>query len=79
VLESLVLSQNEGSYHLRISSPTLRSFGVSDDREELWDLERLKEVVIEDAPLLERFFIRHLEEGDVHDGLSVRISGAPKL
>jgi len=59
VLESLVLSQNEGFYHLRISSPTLRSFGVSDDREELWDLERLKEVVIEDAPLLERFFIRH--------------------
>ena len=79
VLESLVLRQNEGFYHLRISSPTLRSFGVSDDREELWDLERLKEVVIEDAPLLERFFIRHLEEGDGHDGLSVRISRAPKL
>jgi hypothetical protein len=78
VLESLVLSQNEGFHRLRISSPTLSSLGVSDDREELWDLERLKEVVIEDAPLLERFFIRHSEEGD-GDGLSIRISGAPNL
>ncbi|RLN36462.1 hypothetical protein C2845_PM03G25310 [Panicum miliaceum] len=69
VLESLVLSQNEGFHRLRIRSPTLRSLGVSDDREKLWDLERLKEVVVEDAPLLERFFIRHSEEGD-GDGLS---------
>ncbi|TVU39655.1 hypothetical protein EJB05_13086, partial [Eragrostis curvula] len=74
VLESLVLSQNEGFHCLRINSPTLRSFGVSADCEELMQTERLKQVIIEEAPLLERFVIRHPE-----DGLLVRISGAPKL
>jgi len=58
VLDSLVLSANMGFGRLQISSPTLRSFGVSDNRLELWDPERLKEVIIEDAPLLQKFFIR---------------------
>ncbi|KAJ1288899.1 hypothetical protein BS78_02G123500, partial [Paspalum vaginatum] len=80
VLESLALSQNDGFRCLRISSPTLRSVGVTDDREELWALQRLRQVIVEDAPLLERFFIRHSDEDDDGDGrLSVRISGAPKL
>ncbi|KAK3128993.1 hypothetical protein QOZ80_6BG0469680 [Eleusine coracana subsp. coracana] len=75
VLESLVLSQNEGFHCLRISSPTLRSFAVSADCEELMETDRLKQVIVEDALLLERFIIRHPEE----DGLLVRISGTPKL
>jgi hypothetical protein len=36
--------------------------------------QRLEQVIIEDAPLLQRLFLRHAE-----DGLSVRVSGAPKL
>ena len=78
VLESLALSENVGYGRLQISSPTLRSFGVSDNRLELWDPERLKEVIIEDSPLLQRFFIR-VQHHSEREGLSVRISGAPKL
>jgi len=78
VLVSLVLSQNVGFRRLQISSPNLRSFAVSDDRLDLWDPERLKEVIIEDAPLLQRFFTR-FEIFSESEGLSVRISGAPKL
>jgi hypothetical protein len=74
VLESLVLSQNEGFHCLRINSPTLRSFGVSVDCEELMETDRLQLVIIEEAPLLERFVIRHPQ-----DGLLVRISRVPKL
>ncbi|TVU10063.1 hypothetical protein EJB05_43570, partial [Eragrostis curvula] len=77
VLESLVLSQNEGFHCLRISSPTLRSFAVSSDCEELMQTERLKQVIVKDAPLLERFAILHLEGQE--DDLLVRISGTPKL
>ena len=67
-----------GFRRLQISSPNLRSFAVSDDRLDLWDPERLKEVIIEDAPLLQRFFTR-FEIFSESEGLSVRISGAPKL
>ncbi|WVZ62719.1 hypothetical protein U9M48_012430 [Paspalum notatum var. saurae] len=76
VLESLVLSQSDDFRCLRISSPTLRSFGVSDDLVAGWALQRLKQVIVEDAPLLEMVFIRHWE---YRDGISVRISGAPRL
>ncbi|TVU39652.1 hypothetical protein EJB05_13083 [Eragrostis curvula] len=74
VLESLVLSQNEGSRCIRINSATLINFGVSVDREEPQAGTRLEQVVIEDAPLLERLLIRHPDEG-----LLVKVSGAPKL
>jgi len=70
VLESLALSENVGYGRLQISSPTLRSFGVSDNRLELWDPERLKEVIIEDSPLLQRFFIR-VQHHSEREGLSV--------
>jgi len=78
VLESLALSKNVGCGRLKISSPTLRSFGVSDNRIKLWDPERLKEVIIEDVPLLQKFFIR-VQHYSEREGLSVQISGAPKL
>ncbi|KAL6856215.1 hypothetical protein ACP4OV_019017 [Aristida adscensionis] len=75
VLESLVLSQNEGFRCVRINSSTLRSFGVSVDCEELYEVPtRLEQVVVEDAPLLERLLIR-----DQGNKLSVRAPGAPKL
>jgi hypothetical protein len=38
------------------------------------ETDRLEQVIIEEAPLLERFIIQHPE-----DGLLVRISRAPKL
>nr|CAB3482155.1 unnamed protein product [Digitaria exilis] len=51
-LQSLVLKCNAGYSHLRISSRTLRSLGVS-----VIDGHKFKgEIVIEDAPLLERLF-----------------------
>ncbi|XP_066353787.1 uncharacterized protein [Miscanthus floridulus] len=57
-LQSLVLHKNEGYGRLVIRSPTLRSLGVSDGAE----------VVVEDAPMLERLIPREL-------WLGVRIQG----
>ncbi|CAL5066000.1 unnamed protein product [Urochloa decumbens] len=72
VLESLVLLRNIGCRRLRISSPTLRGFGVADDFYE--EEGRLEEVVIEDAPVLER-----LLPCSVWNSLAIRIVQAPKL
>jgi hypothetical protein len=70
-LQSLVLQCNVGCRHLRISSPTLRSLGISDGyRQE----GKLEEVIVEDAPLLERL----IPDGLMY-GLKIRVVQAPKL
>ncbi|KAF8690697.1 hypothetical protein HU200_041072 [Digitaria exilis] len=73
VLESLVLDGNIGYRCLRISSATLRSLGVSD----AWNYKevRLEQVIIEDAPQLERLVPRPPK----CDDLEIRIVKAPKL
>ncbi|KAF8669985.1 hypothetical protein HU200_051170 [Digitaria exilis] len=69
-LQSLVLQCNAGYSHLRISSQTLRSLGVS-----VIDGHKFKgEVVIEDAPLLERLF----QDGPAYRD-KIRVIKAPKL
>ncbi|XP_047055265.1 FBD-associated F-box protein At4g13985-like [Lolium rigidum] len=81
VLESLVLSELDvlnlseldGVRGVRINSSTLRRLGVSSG----WIYEpeqTLQEVIVEDAPLLEKLFLSGLD-GD----LSVRVLCAPKL
>ncbi|OEL38300.1 hypothetical protein BAE44_0000684 [Dichanthelium oligosanthes] len=72
VLQSLVLHYNIGYRRLRISSSTLRCLGVTDghkDRE-----GRFEEVVVEDAPVLERI----IPDGLMYD-LKIRVVHAPKL
>ncbi|OEL12668.1 hypothetical protein BAE44_0026315 [Dichanthelium oligosanthes] len=64
VLESLLLCCNVGHRRLRIRSPTLRSLGVSNG----------EELIIEDAPLLERLFPRN-----VRYPIVIRVLHAPKL
>ncbi|CAN6171668.1 unnamed protein product [Urochloa humidicola] len=73
ILESLVLDWNIGYRRLRISSATLRSLGVSD----AWNYKvgNLEEVIIEDAPQLERIIPRPPKRDD----LVIRIIHAPKL
>ncbi|CAL5010129.1 unnamed protein product [Urochloa decumbens] len=53
VLRSLVLKDNAGHRRLRLRSPTLRSLSVSDNGAGVQG-GNLEEVIIEDAPLLER-------------------------
>ncbi|XP_051199067.1 putative F-box/FBD/LRR-repeat protein At1g78840 [Lolium perenne] len=73
VLESLVLSELDGVRAVRINSSTLRSLGVSsgwrDEPEEV-----LQQVIVEDAPLLEKLFLSGLD-----DHLSIHVLCAPKL
>nr|CAB3456319.1 unnamed protein product [Digitaria exilis] len=73
ILESLVLDGNIGYRRLRISSATLRSLGVSD----AWNYKevRLEQVIIEDAPQLERLVPRPPK----CDDLEIRIVKAPRL
>ncbi|CAL5091925.1 unnamed protein product [Urochloa decumbens] len=52
VLESLLLLNNQGPTRVKIASPSLRSIGVGSSLKE-GDL-RLQELVVEDAPCLER-------------------------
>ncbi|GJN29122.1 hypothetical protein PR202_gb17315 [Eleusine coracana subsp. coracana] len=63
VLECLQLNRSTGFDCLRIKSPSLRSIGIS-----------CVELIIEDAPLLER-----LLQFDPHNGLPVSVISAPKL
>ncbi|XP_048546021.1 putative F-box/LRR-repeat protein At5g02700 [Triticum urartu] len=72
VLESLVLSGLEGACGFRINSSTLRRLGVSSGFG--WTDELLREVIVEDAPVLEKLFLC----GRDHN-LSVRVLYAPKL
>jgi hypothetical protein len=73
VLESLVLSELDGVSGVRISSSTLRSLGVSSgfghEPEQL-----LEQVIVEDAPNLEKFFLDGAEYC-----LSICVVWAPKL
>ncbi|CAO2038818.1 unnamed protein product [Urochloa humidicola] len=74
VLQSLVLQGNAGYRHLRISFPTLRSLGMWASTSNEGMLEQL---TIEDAPLLERFFMDGITFGTF--GQQTRIMQAPKL
>uniref|UniRef100_A0A0D3HVM5 Uncharacterized protein n=1 Tax=Oryza barthii TaxID=65489 RepID=A0A0D3HVM5_9ORYZ len=73
VLESLVLDANRGCSRLHISSLTLQSLGVSDTYFSVEGM--LEEVIIEDAPLLERLTPPVIW----HEGFVIRVIQAPKL
>ncbi|OEL36684.1 hypothetical protein BAE44_0002297 [Dichanthelium oligosanthes] len=77
VLESLLLEGNVGVGRLRINSPTLRSIGfnVSRYRARVENLILLQELIIEDAPCLERL----LSLSPTNGPESIRIMRAPKL
>jgi hypothetical protein len=76
-LESLLLDQNVGVSSLRISSPTLRSIGFC----ALWNWQvvagvvNVQEMVIEDAPCLERLLPLNPDYGPA----TIRVIRAPKL
>ena len=71
VLESLVLDGNIGCHRLQISSLNLRSLGVSVG---VVLGEKLQELIVEDAPLLETF----IPQPPTY-GLVIRVIHAPKL
>uniref|UniRef100_A0A0A9DC98 FBD domain-containing protein n=1 Tax=Arundo donax TaxID=35708 RepID=A0A0A9DC98_ARUDO len=77
VLESLLLQANVGIACLRISSPTLRSIGLSVTP--YWGRAQnaimLQELVIEDAPCLERLLPLSPDSGPA----TIRVIRAPKL
>uniref|UniRef100_A0ACD5T8M7 Uncharacterized protein n=1 Tax=Avena sativa TaxID=4498 RepID=A0ACD5T8M7_AVESA len=64
-LECLLLRTIHGVFHLRINSPTLRSIGVH---------SFIRELIIEDAPSLERLL--HLQ---MHMEMQISVISAPKL
>ncbi|EMS45104.1 hypothetical protein TRIUR3_29706 [Triticum urartu] len=72
-LESLVLSELDGVRGVRVNSSTLRRLGVWSGWPNEPD-ELLQEVIVEDAPLLEKLFLSGLD-----CDLSVRVLCAPKL
>ncbi|KAL6611252.1 hypothetical protein ACP70R_039180 [Stipagrostis hirtigluma subsp. patula] len=75
VLESLLLSRNVGIARIRIRSQTLRSIGFSP----AWDIQAsavmFQELVIEDAPNLQRLLPLDPELGPAN----IRVLQAPKL
>uniref|UniRef100_A0A0E0FD67 Uncharacterized protein n=1 Tax=Oryza meridionalis TaxID=40149 RepID=A0A0E0FD67_9ORYZ len=73
VLESLVMDANRGCHRLRISSLTLRSLGVLDACSYVEG--KLEEVIIENAPLLERLTPPCIR----NEGFVIRVTQAPKL
>jgi hypothetical protein len=76
-LESLLLDQNVGVSRLRISSPTLRSVGfcASWNRQVVAGIVNVQEMVIEDAPCLERLLPLNPDYGPA----TIRVISAPKL
>ncbi|CAO2176474.1 unnamed protein product [Urochloa humidicola] len=79
VLQSLVLHHNIGYRHIRITSLTLRSLGITDGhirdtQSQECQENRFEEVVIEHAPLLER-----LSPHDIIYHIKIRVIHAPKL
>ncbi|XP_047050802.1 F-box/LRR-repeat protein At3g26922-like [Lolium rigidum] len=72
-LECLLIHSTSGVRCIRINSLTLRSFGVCVGPQ-LTDELQLEELIIEDAPSLER-----LHRLDLFDGLHVSLTSAPKL
>ncbi|CAM0948901.1 unnamed protein product [Alopecurus aequalis] len=74
-LESLMLINNFGISHLRVSFQTLKSLGLSADRWIGKGAVNLHELVIEDAPCLERLLPLVPEKAPA----TIRIISAPKL
>ncbi|KAK1665897.1 hypothetical protein QYE76_054056 [Lolium multiflorum] len=76
-LESLLLDQNVGVSTLRISSPTLRSIGFCAlwNRHVVAGIVNVQEMVIEDAPCLERLLPLNPDYGPA----TIRVIRAPKL
>jgi hypothetical protein len=79
VLQSLVLHHNIGYRNLRISSPMLRSLGITDGhirdtRSQKCQATRFEEVVIEHALLLER-----LSPHDIMYHMKIRVIHDPNL
>jgi hypothetical protein len=75
-LESLLLEMNLGVGCLRVSSLTLRSIGFLAPWEKQYDdIEDVNELVIEDAPCLERLLPLNLKKGSA----IIRVISAPKL
>jgi len=76
VLDILLLERIAGFARLRISSPTLRSIGFSGPWEgEGSEATKFQELVVEDAPRLERLLPLHPDRGPA----TVRVMRAPKL
>lgn len=73
-LESLLLQHNIGIVRLRISSSTLRSIGFSGTYKGK-DAAIFQELVIEDAPCLERLLPLHPDDGP----RTIQVIRAPKL
>ncbi|PNT75555.1 hypothetical protein BRADI_1g34533v3 [Brachypodium distachyon] len=73
VIDSLVLSELDGVRGVRINSSTLRRLGVSSGFVHGPE-EVLQQVIIEDAPLLEKLFLSGLDSD-----LSISLVCAPKL
>uniref|UniRef100_A0A0E0RIP2 Uncharacterized protein n=1 Tax=Oryza rufipogon TaxID=4529 RepID=A0A0E0RIP2_ORYRU len=73
VLESLVMDANRGCHRLRISSLTLQSLGVSDACSYVEG--KLEEVIIENAPLLERLTPPCIR----NEGFVIWVTQAPKM
>ncbi|CAN6225666.1 unnamed protein product [Urochloa humidicola] len=82
VLRTLVLDDCTGFASVRISSPTITSFAVSNVQSRLPELEedatgRLRLVVIEDAPLLEKLV--PFREVVTEESFELRVMNAPRL
>lgn len=79
-LESLLLQECTGFYRVRITSRTLRSIGMYTRASESFGdyIVRGQELIIEDAPCLERLFpLSRIDGGGMY--LNVRWISAPKL
>ncbi|KAG0542662.1 hypothetical protein BDA96_02G124200 [Sorghum bicolor] len=82
VLESLSLDKNVGVGCLRINSPTLRSIGIRDYcySRVVENRIKLRDLIIEDAPCLERLLPLYRGDPWGVDGLiTIRVVRAPKL
>ncbi|XP_025801666.1 F-box protein At5g03100-like [Panicum hallii] len=71
-LQRLLLTYNDGCSRVRIASPTLRSIDVGRGVGDL----RLQQLIIEDAPCLERF---HHHKAMSHHKMDICVMSAPKL
>jgi hypothetical protein len=77
-LESLLLEMNVGTGRLHLSSPTLRRIGFLSPWEKQQchdDVDDVNEIVVEDAPCLDRFLPLNQKKGSA----IIRIISAPKL
>ncbi|XP_073355610.1 uncharacterized protein [Aegilops tauschii subsp. strangulata] len=75
-LESLLLEENVGIACMRISSPTIRSIDLYTPRDKK---SVLHELVIEDAPCLERLLSLNPKYGPKYSPVNIRVIRAPRL